>query len=194
MLGKIAIALGGVSLATAIANLIISHNREKEMEKQLKENEEQLKKATGVINQAVKDLADETPVDIREEIVNRAIQTAVDREVRNAVDDAVRTVRTYIRTEIDRDVRMEIVAQRDKLIDDVDRKLTEEVERLSKYDIAADVRRKVTDRMDKDLNDIREKYSRKLEQEMKDLTRTYRNRLDLLVDDNDYWVWKLRRA
>ena len=46
------------------------------------------------------------------------------------------------------------------------------------------------------MNDIRDKYSRKLEENMKDITRSYKNRLDLLVDDvnRDYWSWRIRKV
>ena len=196
---KLAVILGGTALALTIGSLWLLHKKTKEIQKLLDNYESQMKKTTGTVDKAVKDLAEATPVDIRQEIVDRAVEQAVEREAKNAVYKAICDVRSDIRNEINDTVRREIQDQKDRTIEDVDRKIIEEIDKISKDDIAADVRRKATDliidRMDCDMNDIRDKYSRKLEENMKDITRSYKNRLDLLVSDadRDYWSWRIRK-
>ena len=200
MFEKLGIAIGSCGLVTAIVTLIAACNEKKKLDKKLEEYTEKQKKLVANTSKAIDDLADATPVDIREEMVEKAVHKAVDREVNSAVSKAVSDVKYGIRAEIDQEVRQEIVTQRDKIVEDVDRKLVEEVEKISREDISRDVMKKVTnmviDRVDKDMSDIKETYSRKINDEVKDISRTYKSRLDLLTSgyDRDYLVWRLGRA
>ena len=122
---KLGIILGGTALALTVGGLYMLHRKTKEMEKLLASYEAQRKKTTGSVEQAVKDLAEATPVDIQQAIVDKAVAQAVDREAKNAVYKAISDVRADIRDEIAGNVRREIQDPRDKVIEDVDRKIIE---------------------------------------------------------------------
>lgn len=187
---KIGIILGGAALMVAAATAGLVHVKVRKIDKKLDDNDERIHKADSKIENAVKELADKTDVEVRDEIVNKAIKIAVERDVSKAVESAVRLIREDIMAEINQSVREEIRTQRDRVIGDVDRKLTEEVDRISRDDIVRDVQRKITsmmiDRMDSDLNSIKDQYRRKLQDNVDDLTKKYRDKLDDVIRDMDW--------
>ena len=188
--GKLGAIFGGTAIAVVLLGLGLIHLKVKKVDDKLEENEKDVKKAKGNIEKAVKDLAEVTPVEIKEDIVRRAIDKAVDAEVSRAVYKTAQEVRGDMDREINSQVRSEIIAQRDKVIDNVDRKLVEEVDRISRDDIVNDVQRKITnmviDRMERDLTDIRDQYARKLDKNVEEVTRKYREKLDDLIRDMDW--------
>lgn len=189
MINKIGAILGGTAILVAGVILGVVIVKEKKIDEKIEENEKCVKKAAGLIDKAVKDVADATPVEVKDDIVRRAVDRAVDREVSSAVGRSVSQVRMDIEREINSQVRNEIQKERDSIVDRVDKKLVEEVDRISREDIARDVQRKITnlmiDRMDSDLKEIRDKYERKMDENMSDLTRKYRKKMDDLDWDYD---------
>ena len=187
---KIGIFLGGAALILAASALGIVHVKVRKIDKKLDDNSADIHKANDKIEAAAKELAEKTEVEIREDIVNKAIKVAVERDVSKAVESAVRIIRTDIMNEVEHDVREEIRSQRDKVISDVDRKLVEEVDRISRDDIVHDVQKRITsmmiDRMDSDLNAIKDQYRRKLQENIDEMTKRYRDKLDDVIRDMDW--------
>ncbi len=187
---KFGIFLGGAALILAASALGIVHVKVRKIDKKLDDNSADIHKANNKIEAAAKELAEKTEVEIREDIVNKAIKVAVERDVSKAVESAVRIIRTDIMNEVEHDVREEIRSQRDKVISDVDRKLVEEVDRISRDDIVHDVQKRITsmmiDRMDSDLNAIKDQYRRKLQENIDDMTKRYRDKLDDVIRDMDW--------
>ena len=187
---KIGIFLGGAALILAASALGIVHVKVRKIDKKLDDNSADIHKANNKIEAAAKELAEKTEVEIREDIVNKAIKIAVERDVSKAVESAVRIIRTDIMNEVEHDVREEIRSQRDKVISDVDRKLVEEVDRISRDDIVHDVQKRITsmmiDRMDSDLNAIKDQYRRKLQENIDEMTKRYRDKLDDVIRDMDW--------
>ena len=187
---RIGIFLGGAALILAASALGIVHVKVRKIDKKLDDNSADIHKANDKIESAAKELAEKTEVEIREDIVNKAIKVAVERDVSKAVESAVRIIRTDIMNEVEHDVREEIRSQRDKVISDVDRKLVEEVDRISRDDIVHDVQKRITsmmiDRMDSDLNAIKDQYRRKLQENIDEMTKRYRDKLDDVIRDMDW--------
>lgn len=196
-MAALGIILGCSSVGITGITSALMWRKGKKVDKQVEENLNMANKVSKTVDKAINDISEMTPVDVRDEIVDRAIRDAVHREVGKAVDQAVREVKNDIRNEINTQVREEIRIQRDNIIDEVDRKLVNEVDKISRDDIANDVHRKVTnmiiDRMDSDLENIKERYSRKMEERFKELEKSYKRRLDGIVynAENGYWIYKI---
>ena len=68
---------------------------------------EDMAKKLGV---ALTDLEKSTPVEIKDDIVEKAIQNATDREVKSAVNDAVRSVKSDVHKTVESEVKKEVNA------------------------------------------------------------------------------------
>lgn len=195
MFEKVAVAVGGTIVGVMIVGGVVVYRKLKDLGTRMDKHEDNVHKVIWKTDKAVKDLAEMTTVEIREDMVKRAVAEAVNREVRASVTDAVRDIRSDIRAEINSGVRNEIQSQKEKLISDVDRKLVEEVDKISRDEIVDDVRRKVTnsviDRFSRDFSEIRDKYSRKMEENISDMTRQYRRRLESIGDDKIHFIYNI---
>lgn len=187
MNAKFGILAAGAALFVSAANLVITFMEHRNLDKKAKENEEKVTKLVSTIGKAVNDLADATPVQVKDAMVEEATNKAVNREVGKAVENAVSNVRNDIREEVSTQVRAEIKSAKDNTIDEVDRKLREEVEKISRDDIISDVRRKITgtiiERLNDDLDEIREQYNKKMGDNVDELTRKARSRMNDILDD-----------
>ena len=190
----VVLILGGIAVALAAAALGVVCVESRKVNKQLNATDAENKKATTKLNAVIKDLADKTEIQVKEEVVNKAVQQAVNREVPEAVRENVRNIRNDIFTEINSETRSEIAAQRDKLIPQIDQKLREEIDAINKDAIIKDVQTRsvelTMDRLTDDLNAIKEKYDKKLETACKEMISNYREKLDRRIDTMDILDWQ----
>lgn len=190
----VVLILGGLAVALAAAALGVVCVESRKVNKQLNANDAENKKATTKLNAVIKDLADKTEIQIKDEVVNKAIQQAVNREVPEAVRENVRNIRNDIFTEINSETRSEIAAQRDKLIPQIDQKLREEIDLINKDAIIKDVQARsvelTMDRLTEDLDAIKEKYEKKLETACNEMISNYREKLDRRIDTMDILDWQ----
>jgi len=190
----VVLILGGLAVALAAAALGVVCVESRKVNKQLNATDAENKKATTKLNSVIKDLADKTEIQVKEEVVNKAVQQAVNREVPEAVRENVRNIRNDIFTEINSETRLEIATQRDKLIPQIDQKLREEIDLINKDAIIKDVQARsvelTMDRLTDDLNAIKAKYEKKLETAYNEMISNYREKLDRRIDTMDILDWQ----
>ena len=190
----IVLILGGLAVVLAAAALGVVCVESRKINKQLNATDAENKKATTKLNSVIKDLADKTEIQVKEEVVNKAVQQAVNREVPEAVRENVRNIRNDIFTEINSETRSEIATQRDKLIPQIDQKLREEIDLINKDAIIKDVQARsvelTMDRLTDDLNAIKAKYEKKLETAYNEMISNYREKLDRRIDTMDILDWQ----
>ena len=190
----VVLILGGLAVVLAAAALGVVCVESRKINKQLNATDAENKKATTKLNSVIKDLADKTEIQVKEEVVNKAVQQAVNREVPEAVRENVRNIRNDIFTEINSETRSEIATQRDKLIPQIDQKLREEIDLINKDAIIKDVQARsvelTMDRLTDDLNAIKAKYEKKLETAYNEMISNYREKLDRRIDTMDILDWQ----
>ena len=87
------------------------------------------------------------PVEIEQDIIDKAIQNAVDRKVSAAAKDAVDAVRGDIRNEISKQVRKNVDACYETMQDEVSDKISEQVANIDQYALQDRVTKKAEDKI-----------------------------------------------
>ena len=128
--------LGALGIIMGIGGLIFAGWQAK------KQNE--LEEKIGI---AMKDLENKTPVEIKEEMVNKAIRNAVDREVKIAVNDAVKAVKNDIHKEVETEVRKEVNASFQTIKAETAEKISDQVASIDEGALKAEVTRKAEDKI-----------------------------------------------
>lgn len=84
-----------------------------------------------------------TPVRLEEDVMHKAVQKAVDREVREAIRDTTKEIKTSMRDDMDREIRSNVSEAYDdiqkKMMDRVDREVSDKDIEKMKSDIMAKV-------------------------------------------------------
>ena len=119
---------------------------------------------------AMKDLENKTPVEIKDEMINKAIRNAVDREVKNAVNDTVKSVKADIHKEVETEVRKEVNASFQTIKAETAEKISNQVALIDEGALKAEVTRKAEDKilkkfdssLDGVLNEARDECKRRL--------------------------------
>lgn len=151
--------IGALGIIMGIGGLIFAGWQAK------KQNE--LEEKIGI---AMKDLENKTPVEIKDEMVNKAIRNAVDREVKIAVNDTVKTVKNDIHKEVETEVRKEVTASFQTIKAETAEKISNQVALIDEGALKAEVTRKAEDKilkkfdgsLDNVLNEARDECKRRL--------------------------------
>ncbi len=85
------------------------------------------------LDMTIEDLAKKTPVDIQQSVVDRATERAIEREVRIAVNDTAKAVRSDAQDEIKREVGKAVNAVYEDLSKDVVDRISEQVAKIDEY-------------------------------------------------------------
>lgn len=133
---------------------------------QIKKQEDLAKK----VDLSLEELEKKTPVDIKEEMVNKAIRNAVDREVKIAVNDTVKTVKNDIHKEVETEVRKEVNASFQTIKDQTAAKISDQVALIDEGALKAEVTKKAEEKilkkfdgsLDNVLNEARDECKRRL--------------------------------
>ena len=91
---------------------------------------------------SLEELEKKTPVDIREDIVNKATMNAVDRVVSAAVQQAVEKVSDQIRSDADSMIRKDVDRVYADLKDGMQERVNEEIDAIDYDEMRSSVRRK----------------------------------------------------
>lgn len=127
----------------------------------------QLRKVAKKLDMALEDIAEKTPIEIQQATVDKAIETAVNREVQPMVVSASRKVTDQIRSDMNRDIRAEVKAR----YDDISEKVTKEISaKVASIVDEKDLKRRiedkaeelVVDKLDGTTDEALEKFNRGL--------------------------------
>ena len=113
---------------------------------------------------SLKDLSALTPAEIRQSVVDRATERAVDREVTASIQATTKKISDQIRADMNREVRTAVKSQYEDISDKVTRKVSEEVAAIDRTSLT----RKIADRaedlviekLDKSTDEALEKFNR----------------------------------
>ncbi len=94
------------------------------------------------LDASLEELEKKTPVDIREDIVNKATMNAVDRVVSAAVQQAVEKVSDQIRSDADSMIRKDVDRVYADLKDGMQERVDEEIDAIDYDEMRSSVRRK----------------------------------------------------
>lgn len=119
---------------------------------------------------SIEELAKKTPVDISDEMVNKAVQTATDREVKAAVHDAAKSVKVAANETLTAEINKEVGAYKDTIKLQVTEELTRQVALIDEGTARAEVIKRAEDKvvqkldgsLDNVLNEAREECRRRL--------------------------------
>ena len=119
---------------------------------------------------SIEELAKKTPVDISEEMVNKAVQTATDREVKAAVHEAAKSVKTEANKTLCAEVQKEVNAAKDTIKAEVGEVISKQVALIDEGTARAEVVKRAEDKvlqkfdgsLDNVLNEAREECRRRL--------------------------------
>ena len=119
---------------------------------------------------SIEELAKKTPVDISEEMVNKAVQTATDREVKAAVHEAAKSVKTEANKTLCAEVQKEVNAAKDTIKAEVGEVISKQVALIDEGTARAEVVKRAEEKvlqkfdgsLDNVLNEAREECRRRL--------------------------------
>lgn len=119
---------------------------------------------------SIEELAKKTPVDISEEMVNKAVQTATDREVKASVHEAAKSVKVAANETLTAEIKKEVGAYKDTIKSQVTEELTRQVALIDEGTARAEVVKRAEEKvlqkfdgsLDNVLNEAREECRRRL--------------------------------
>ena len=119
---------------------------------------------------SIEELAKKTPVDVSEEMVEKAVQIATDREVKAAVHEASKSVKTEANKTLCVEVKKEVDAAKDTIKSQVTEALTRQVALIDEGTARAEVVKRAEEKvlqkfdgsLDNVLNEAREECRRRL--------------------------------
>lgn len=98
-----------------------------------------LSKTCDKLGMAIDDVEKKANIDVQEEIVNTAIEHAVQRKVDRTANEAINAIKADIHNSINTKVRKEIDAQYEKISEEVTERITEDVASISKTKLSDQV-------------------------------------------------------
>ena len=99
------------------------------------------------LDMSIEDLSNKTPVDIQQSIVDRATERAIEREVRIAVNETAKAVRSDAQDEIKREVSKAVNAVYDDLSKDVADRISDDVANIDEYALKEKVTKEAEKKM-----------------------------------------------
>lgn len=125
---------------------------------------------TKKLGAAMDEVEKKTPVDISNDIIDKAVQSAADREVRNAVYDTVKSVKNTINKEVETEVRKEVISSVNKISDATSEEISKQVAMIDEGALRTKVIEKAEEKilkkfdgsLDNVLNEAREECRQKM--------------------------------
>lgn len=118
------------------------------------------------IDVSVSDLANKSSVEIEQTVVNKAVETAVDREVKKAVSGTAARVGDQVRGDLQKAIATEVKAQYNNISDKVTKQVAEEVGKIDepklREKVAAKAEQIVLDKLEGSTNEAIGKLNREL--------------------------------
>ncbi len=99
------------------------------------------------INTTVDEMADKTPVEIEQSMIDKALEVAVDRAVSAKASAAVSELKKDIHNEIEKEVRRELTDSLKEIRDRVSEEIKDQADQIDKDEVLKDVTRKLTDEL-----------------------------------------------
>lgn len=119
------------------------------------------------LNKSIDDIANGTEVDISEEIINRAVDKAVDSEAKRAVEQVTKETIINFKNDIHSQVHSAVVAEYDRIKDSVLSEISAEAAKIDISRVRRDVERMAKEaalkKFDDNLDDILEKFNNNLD-------------------------------
>lgn len=126
-----------------------------------------LAKVSNRLNKSIDDLADNTEIDIPEELVNKAVEKAVQAEAKRAVERATNETISAMKKDIHAEVQKEVNKEYDSIKDSVLKEITVSASKIDVAKIRRDVeeaaKEAALDKFDDNLDDILEKFNENLD-------------------------------
>ncbi len=141
------------------------------------------------LDMTIEDLAKKTPVDIQQSVVDRATERAIEREVRIAVNETAKAVRSDAQDEIKREVGKAVEAVYEDLSKDVVDRISDQVANIDEYalkeKVTKEAEKKILKKFDGALDGVLGDFNRQLG----NVNKIYENIADTLKgrksDDSD---------
>lgn len=126
-----------------------------------------LAKVSGRLDKSIDDLADNTEIDIPEELVNKAVEKAVQAEAKRAVERATNETISAMKKDIHAEVQKEVNKEYDSIKDSVLKEITVSASKIDVTKVRRDVeeaaKEAALDKFDDNLDDILEKFNENLD-------------------------------
>ena len=126
-----------------------------------------LAKVSNRLDKSIDDLADNTEIDIPEELVNKAVEKAVQAEAKRAVERATNETISAMKKDIHAEVQKEVNKEYDSIKDSVLKEITVSASKIDVAKIRRDVeeaaKEAALDKFDDNLDDILEKFNENLD-------------------------------
>ena len=122
------------------------------------------------LDMSIEDLAKKTPVDISDEIVRKAVQSATDREVKSAVNETVKGVKNDIHRTVESEVKKEVNSSLATIKAETSEEISKQVALIDEGALKDEVVRRAEDKLlkkfdtslDGVLNEARDECRRRL--------------------------------
>lgn len=126
-----------------------------------------LSKVSNRLDKSINDLADDTDIDIPEELVNKAVEKAVQAEAKRAVERATNETISAMKKDIHAEVQREVNKEYDSIKDSVLKEITVSASKIDAFKVRRDVeeaaKKAALDKFDDNLDDILEKFNENLD-------------------------------
>lgn len=126
-----------------------------------------LAKISNRLDKSIDDLADNTEIDIPEELVNKAVEKAVQAEAKRAVERATNETISAMKKDIHAEVQREVNKEYDSIKDSVLKEITVSASKIDAFKVRRDVeeaaKKAALDKFDDNLDDILEKFNENLD-------------------------------
>ena len=99
------------------------------------------------IDMTISEINRSHPIDIKENVIRKAVQTSVDREAKSAITNAVKSIGNHVTNDMDRAIRNDVSKAYNDIRSKVEAKVYKEVGKLDADEIKAGVRKKIEDKM-----------------------------------------------
>lgn len=126
-----------------------------------------LAKVSELLGKSIDDLADDTEIDIPEELINKAVEKAVQAEAKRAVERATNETISDMRKDIYTEVQKEVNKEYDSIKDSVLKAITTSASKIDVFKVRRDVeeaaKKVALDKFNDNLDDILEKFNENLD-------------------------------
>lgn len=125
-----------------------------------------LSKVSNRLDKSINDLADNTDIDIPEELVNKAVEKAVQAEAKRAVERATNETISAMKNDIHTKVQKEVDNEYESIKDSVLKEITVSASKIDAVKVRRDVeeaaKEAALDKFNDNLDDILEKFNESL--------------------------------
>ena len=126
-----------------------------------------LAKVSNRLDKSIDDLADNTEIDIPDELINKAVEKAVQAEAKRAVERATNETISAMKKDIHAEVQREVNREYDSIKDSVLKEITVSASKIDATKVRRDVeeaaKKAALDKFDDNLDDILEKFNENLD-------------------------------